>query len=82
MTSTPSISLLGDLYEHVTPEHAANWKEIGVRLGIPNGELNNIEAGWPTNVKWCCNKMWDKWLEIDKSASWNKIRTVIKPQGN
>ena len=73
--STPS---LRDLYEHITPRCAADWKVIGTLLGIPNGELNAIEVGYPTNPKWCCNKMLEKWLEIDSTASWDKLSEAIK----
>jgi len=51
---------------------------IGTLLGLPSGELNAIEAGYPTNVKWCCNQMLERWLEIDTTASWGKLLTVIE----
>jgi len=51
---------------------------IGTLLGLPNGELKAIEAGYPTNVRWCCNQMLKKWLEIDTTASWGKLFTVIE----
>ena len=70
--------LLRDLYQHITPQYAADWKVIGTLLGLPSGELNAIEAGYPTNVKWCCNVMLEKWLEVDTTASWGKLFTVIE----
>ena len=70
--------LLKDFYKHITPQYAANWKEIGTLLGLPSGELNAIEAGWPTNVKWCCNRMLQKWLEIDDTACWEKMNAAIE----
>ncbi|XP_065913287.1 protein NLRC5-like isoform X2 [Dysidea avara] len=73
-----SIPLLKDLYEHITPQYAADWKVIGTLLGLPSGELQSIEAGYPTNVKWCCNQMLEKWLEMDTSASWEKLFKVIE----
>lgn len=51
---------------------------IGVLLGLVNGVLKAIEAGWPTNVQWCCDKMLEKWLEVDTFASWKKLFSVIK----
>ena len=75
MNTTP---LLKDLYKHITPQYAADWEEIGTLLGLPSGELKAIEAGWPTNVKWCCNEMLKKWLEMDTTASWKKLLTVIE----
>ena len=70
--------LLKDLYKHITPQYAADWKVIGTLLGLPSGELKAIEAGYPTNVKWCYNQMLEKWLEMDGTASWSKLFSVIK----
>ena len=75
MDTTPSLK---DLIEYTTPRYAADWKMIGTLLGLPSGELNAIEAGWPTNVIWCCNQMLEKWLEMDPTASWGKLFTVIE----
>ena len=75
VSSTP---LLKDLYQHITPNYASDWKVIGTLLGLPSGELKSIEAGYPTNVKWCCNQMLEKWLEVDPSASWEKLFEVIE----
>ena len=61
----------------ITPSHAAKWKVIGTLLGRSNGELNSIEAGYPTNLEWCCNKMFEKWLDTDTEASWTKINEAI-----
>jgi len=70
--------LLKNLYKHITPHYATNWKVIGTLLGLPKGELKAIEAGWPTNVKWCCNQMLEKWLEMDTTASWGKLFAAIE----
>ena len=68
---------LSDLYKHVTPRYAADWRVIGTLLGIPVEELDTIEGGYPTNFKWCCNRMLEKWVEIDPTASWEKLLPVI-----
>ena len=52
---------------------------MGTLLGLPIGKLNAIEAGWPTNVKWCCNQMLDKWLEVDPTASWELFTVIESP---
>lgn len=75
MKSTP---LLKDLYKLISPNYAADWKVIGVLLGLPEGELNIIEAGNHTNVKRCCNKMLEKWLEMDPTATWEKMFDAIE----
>ena len=70
--------LLKDLYEHITPHYAADWKVIGTLLGIRTGEVKAIEGGWPTNIKWCCNQMLERWLDRDITASWCKLFKVIE----
>ena len=51
---------------------------IGILLGVPTGELDIIEAEWPTNIKRCCDHMLEKWLEMDTTASLEKIHTAIE----
>jgi len=68
---------LKDLYQHITPHYAAYWKVIGTLLDLPYGNLKAIEAEHPTNIRWCCNQMLEKWLEIDSTASWEKLLEVI-----
>ena len=75
MNTTP---LLKDLYLHITPQYAADWEVIGTLLGLASGGLKAIEAGWPTNIQWCCNQMLKKWLEVDITATWEKLFTVIE----
>ena len=75
MNTTP---LLKDLYQHITPQFAADWKVMGILLGLSSGRLQAIEAGWPTNVKRCCNQMWEQWLQMDITASWKKLFSVIE----
>ena len=70
--------LLKDLIEYIVPRYAAHWKTIGTLLGLSSGVLETIEAGWPINVSWCCQRMLEKWLEVDTNASWGKLFTVIE----
>ena len=69
--------LLKHLHRHITPHYAADWKVMGTLLGLPSSELNAIAAQNPNNLKWCCNTMLEKWLEVDSTASWEKIFTTI-----
>lgn len=73
--SAPSLK---DLYELVTPDYGAEWKVMGTLLGLPKGELNIIAANYPTNAKRCCNEMLEKWLEMDPTASWEKLFATIE----
>ena len=74
-TPDPSLKELENL---VTPQYASKWKVIGTLLGLPSGKLNAIESEWPTNAEWCCNSMWEAWLNIDTTASWEKLCVAIE----
>ena len=67
-----------DLYKEFTPQYAAHWKEIGTLLGLPSGMLDIIEQDNVRDSVRCCNAMWSKWLQIDPSASREKLLKVIK----
>ena len=69
--------LLKDLYQYITPNYAADWKVLGTLLNLNSGELRAIEGAFPTNLKWCCNNMLEKWLEVDLNATWKKMLEAI-----
>ena len=70
--------LLKDLYQHITPQYAADWIVIGTLLGLPSGTLDIIEYDHMHKATPCCNTMLRKWLEMDITASWRKLFTVIE----
>ena len=51
---------------------------IGTLLGLPREELSIIEHDNYHKAVPCCNAMLDKWLEVDPSASWEKLLQVIE----
>ena len=69
--------LLKDLYRHFVPHYATKWKDIGTLLGLDSQVLKMIEANHPTEVKLSCKKMLNTWLELDLTATWEKLFTVI-----
>jgi len=75
VTNAPTLK---ELQRHVTPHFAADWREIGVELDLTDAKLREIEAGNPTNLKWCCNRMFSEWLRLDSDASWEKLFTAIE----
>ena len=75
MNSTP---LLKDLYQHITPQYAVDWIVIGTLLGLHSGTLDIIEHDHMHKATHCCNVMLRKWLEMDTTASWKKLFTVIE----
>ena len=68
---------LKDLYNLITPDYAAHWRDIGALLGIKKGILDGIERNFPSNVSWCSNELLEKWLESNKDASWQKLIQAI-----
>ena len=71
--------LLKDLYQHFTPQYAADWKVIGTILDLPSGILDTIEDNNSMQkATRYCNAMLEKWLEVDPTASWSKLFTVVE----
>ena len=66
--------MLRDLVNYVTPSVANHWFDLGLQLLDPKyeNELNIIEAD-KDDTKTCCRKMFSKWLNTDKLASWDKV---------
>ena len=75
MTAKPKLK---DVYEHVTPRCAAKWKVIGILLGMPSEALDIIEYDNRDKAESCCNAMLKKWLQVDTTASWEKLFTAIE----
>lgn len=75
VNATPS---LRDLYQYITPQYAADWDVIGILLGLPSGTLDIIERDYVHKATRCCNAMLRKWLEMDTTASWEKLFTAIE----
>ena len=69
---------LKDLYELVSPDYASAWMEIGTELNVPIGELRIIKVNNRFCVSSCCDRMLEKWLEIDTDPSWGKITKAIE----
>ena len=70
--------LLKDLHYYITPHYATRWKVIGTQLGLPIESLNIIEYDHVFRAVSCCNAMLAKWLQVDTTASWSKLFTVIE----
>ena len=72
---------LEDLQNIITPYYAAHWTVIGTQLGIHSGILQGIQASVPADAFRCCNMMFEKWLDTDCSATWDKIHRAIQCPG-
>ena len=67
-----------NLVQHFIPHYAANWKDIGILLGLDSNTLNLINADHPTDDKSCCREMLEMWLKMDRVASWEKLFTATE----
>ena len=74
-TSTP---LLKDLQNHISPHYAACWRAIGTQLGLSSGTLDIIKYDNRDKAEPCCDAVLEEWLEMDPSASWEKLLKVIE----
>ena len=70
--------LLKDLHHYITPQYAVQWRVIGVQLGLTTGTLDIIEHDNHYKARECCNAMLKEWLQVDTTASWRKLFTVIE----
>lgn len=68
---------LRELCENITPHYAKHWKRIGVFLDIRHGELDAIELDCLRNCCECCDRMLAKWLDVDTTASWEKLKKAV-----
>ena len=75
MTSVPSPK---ELNQYITPHYAAHWRVIGTQLGLSTGALDIIGHDNMHKAVQCCNGMFKKWLEVDTTASWEKLLEVIE----
>ena len=57
---------------------AVDWYDLGVRLLPDNIQLDIIEKNFPTDAKTRCNEMFKYWLQVDTTASWNKLIESLK----
>ena len=51
---------------------------IGTLLGLPSGTLDIIKYDNHDKARPCCDAVLEEWLEVDPSASWNKLLSVIQ----
>ena len=75
VNTTPSLK---DLHRLVTPQYAIHWREIGIQLDLAWETLEIIENDNHYKAKACCNAMFNKWLQVDTTASWRQLFTAIE----
>ena len=59
---------------------ATEWHDLGVHL-LPNNcqvQLSIIKSNNRTDVKACSTEMFQYWLQVDITASWNKLIEALR----
>ena len=51
---------------------------IGTLLGLPREDLKIIENEKQHKAVPCCNAMLEKWLDMDSTATWNKLLSALR----
>jgi len=71
---------LVDIYQIIVPQYAAQWRSLGVALGIEEYQLEMIaqdNADNPSRARTCCREMFSKWLATTRSSTWGKLDDAI-----
>jgi len=72
--------VLADLHLHIVPKYAVHWEDLGLHLGLNRDQVAIISknnAYNPDRTRDCCKEMLAKWLNIDTSATWGKLKDAI-----
>jgi len=59
------------------------WKDLGRHLlgSSHSAQLDIIELNSPKNVEECCTKMFEYWLDVDPTSTWDKLITALQYTG-
>ena len=76
-TDRPKMS---ELHKYVITQVSSKWKDLGIQL--LNSEqvkkLYIIEKDYPGDTHRCCTTMFNYWLQVDTTASWDKLITALQ----
>ena len=65
---------------YIRTKVAPRWRDLGEQILEDEyvDKLNVIEKNHPSDVRECCRKMFDYWLEVASGASWNKLIVALE----
>ena len=66
---------ISELCEYVRIDVAPQWYDLGMQLlnGEQAKKLNVIQSDHPGDSEKCCTAMFNYWLQVDTTASWDKL---------
>jgi len=65
------------LNRYVTKKYAADWKDIGIELGLELDVLDIIERDNPQRSVACFQKTLDKWLKLTPTVTWKTLEVAL-----
>ena len=71
---------MGELYTNVVHQYAAQWEQLGLKLGLQHYDIANISkdnAYNPDQSVTCCRTVLEKWLQNFPLPTWGKLVEVI-----
>ena len=61
-----------------TKKYAADWKDIGIELGLKLSTLNIIEKDYPSQAITCFQSMIDNWIKsTTDNATWKALEIAL-----
>ena len=70
---------LSELGKYVKVDVAPQWYDLGVQLLNEEQakKLNVIQSDHPKDSDKCCTALFNYWLEVDTTASWDKLMMAL-----
>ena len=67
-----------DINRYVTRKHAADWKNIGIELGLKFATINIIESDHPLKSEDCFQAMINTWIETSTdNITWRALEVAL-----
>ena len=66
-----------DLIRYVVTKYAADWKDIGLELGLPFDIFGIIEQNFPCQHVNCLREILAEWLNFAHNATWRSLETAL-----
>ena len=79
-TDHPRIS---ELCDYVRVDVAPHWYDLGIHLldAEQAKKLNVIRSDHPEDSEKCCTALFNYWLQVDTTASWDKLIIALNQIG-
>ena len=71
------IPTMRDINRYVTREFAADWKNVGIELGLTTGMLKIIAKDHPQQAEDCFREVLDNWLQCNPTATWKMLEVAL-----